>query len=542
MSRANDYRRAARSQSHFGFLIFDFGLRMRTQRMRAPQAPQSKIQNPKSKIVSPRSGLTLIEMLMATAITLLMMAAIVNLFAAMTSSISNRRALIELNGQVRQVRQRLALDLAGCTVPSGAGGIMPWRQRPGEAIGYLEIVEGALNDGFPSNLLNDDDGDGYPDGIDVTTSIIPSSQRLDPDSDWITDARGLGDADDVLALTVRSLDEPFVANIGGDRVESNLAEVLWYAREVEPVDDTTTNNFYEDRVDPTDASSAIGEPGMRTIYRQVRLIAPWLPAGSDYDSLISTHNDPVSGQRVPNTLADLTRREFRAGHRYDAGSPATAYGFPHELGIQGRFYSSEHAVLNDALAFDVRVFDPGAPAYGYKGLVVEPGSPGWVQAVAAAAPIVGFGTYVDLGWDDNGGAGGGPNYIPVTGPLAPPAPMFQRERQVGWHPRFLLENNDPALFRGTPAVYDTWTWHYENDGANQDNVNNIPAAQWRFDNIDTGRDGLDNDGLNGVDDAGERETSPPYPVPLRGVKVILRTYERDARQVREVSVTNSFVP
>ena len=31
---------------------------------------------------------------------------------------------------------------------------------------------------------------------------------------------------------------------------------------------------------------------------------------------------------------------------------------------------------------------------------------------------------------------------------------------------------------------------------------------------DEGTDGFDNDGTNGVDDVGERETSPPYPVPL----------------------------
>jgi hypothetical protein len=40
----------------------------------------------------------------------------------------------------------------------------------------------------------------------------------------------------------------------------------------------------------------------------------------------------------------------------------------------------------------------------------------------------------------------------------------------------------------------------------------------------------------------ERETSPPYPVPLRGVRAILRIYEPDARQIREASVTHSFVP
>ena len=45
-------------------------------------------------------------------------------------------------------------------------------------------------------------------------------------------------------------------------------------------------------------------------------------------------------------------------------------------------------------------------------------------------------------------------------------------------------------------------------------------------------------GINGVDDPLERETSPPYPVPLAGVKVVLRVYERDARQVREASVTH----
>jgi hypothetical protein len=126
------------------------------------------------------------------------MAAIVNLFATMTSSISSRRAVIELNSQLRQVRQRLALDLAGCTVPPGDQGLMPWRQRPGEAIGYFEIVEGEQSDADPSDLLDDDNPtDGYPDGIDVTTSIIPGSQVLDPDSDWVTDARALGDYDDV---------------------------------------------------------------------------------------------------------------------------------------------------------------------------------------------------------------------------------------------------------------------------------------------------------------------------------------------------------
>ncbi len=46
----------------------------------------------------------------------------------------------------------------------------------------------------------------------------------------------------------------------------------------------------------------------------------------------------------------------------------------------------------------------------------------------------------------------------------------------------------------------------------------------------------------GPDDVGERETVPPYDKPLRGVQVLLRLYERDSRQMRQVSVNQSFVP
>ena len=123
------------------------------------------------------------------------------------------------------------------------------------------------------------------------------------------------------------------------------------------------------------------------------------------------------------------------------------------------------------------------------------------------------------------------------------------------------------FFRGYPAVYDTWTWHYENDGRDQDDTNGNddiddvvtdPSAipyDPRTGAIDEGTNGRDEPsptatvtsgpnerGVNGVDDIWERETSPPYPYPLRGVKVVLRVYERDARQIRESSVTNGFVP
>jgi hypothetical protein len=108
------------------------------------------------------------------------------------------------------------------------------------------------------------------------------------------------------------------------------------------------------------------------------------------------------------------------------------------------------------------------------------------------------------------------------------------------------------------AVYDTWSFHYENNGLNEDRLR-FDGTMWQVittDQVDEGTNGLDDLGSYsdghvaaagrnprlGPDDVGERETAPPYDRPLRGVQVVLRLYERDSRQVRQVSVNQHFVP
>lgn len=54
---------------------------------------------------------TLVEMLVAMAITLVMMAAVVTLFANVTNSVRNRRATTEMTGLLRHVRNTLQQDL-----------------------------------------------------------------------------------------------------------------------------------------------------------------------------------------------------------------------------------------------------------------------------------------------------------------------------------------------------------------------------------------------------------------------------------------------
>jgi hypothetical protein len=89
------------------------------------------------------------------------------------------------------------------------------------------------------------------------------------------------------------------------------------------------------------------------------------------------------------------------------------------------------------------------------------------------------------------------------------------------------------------STYDTWSFHYEHDGIRQPGAS-IPGV------IDAGTNGLDDNPNNaatyGVDDMSERETSPPYPYPLRGLRVKIRVYEPGSKQVREVTIAHSFVP
>ena len=588
----------------------------------------SFLHNSKSAISRTSLGITLIEILIGMAITLIMMAAVVNLFANIGQSVSNRRAAMEMNNQLRVVRAQLYNDLAGATCPAKT-----W-QRPGSDNGYIEIIEGRWTDTEPSALT---DGITINGELDYATSQVPSGgdPEVIPPNVATVDAKtngfGLGDYDDVLALTVRSTGEPFIGEVVTLRddndpsdpvdptdpndweariIRSHYAEIIWYSVE-----------------NPADGS--LGEPGMRTVYRRVLLIAPWvtLPSGvketnffQRYD--ISARTDGA-GNWVANTLSDLTKRENRflrvadptlyphlmvsTGSGFGAGAsqtvntmgggtddlrvPARIQWFANGNGqitnyivdpdSRGRFDSTggipeiqitggttnpsprpvmgrigqveigtnnfveawevvqvtngpaplaysrfgEDVMLNDVLAFDLRVYDPGAPiaslTTGTLVNALEPSDAGW-YAPSSASEVIGFGAYVDLGWDP------GVNYdysLIADAPL----PLFQQARQPGWHPR-----TGTTVGYGFPAVYDTWSLHYESDGIDQDFSSDNNSG------VDEGKNGLDDDFVNGVDDPGERETSPPYDVPLRGIQVKLRLYERDTRQIRQATVTKSF--
>jgi hypothetical protein len=134
--------------------------------------------------------------------------------------------------------------------------------------------------------------------------------------------------------------------------------------------------------------------------------------------------------------------------------------------------------------------------------------------------------------------------------LAPTLPASGKPNVGMWPTR----SNTPIPL----ATFGTWSTHYETDGLDQDgdaeSGSPVDSLTGLFkadgidndgngvidDGIDEGADGLDSDGANGVDDPGERETSPPYLAPLRGLQVRFRMIEHDTRQVRQVTVETDF--
>lgn len=247
---------------------------------------------------------------------------------------------------------------------------------------------------------------------------------------------------------------------------------------------------------------------------------------------------------------------------------------------------AEDVILTNVIGFDVKVWDPGAPLVhpvdGNGNPIVDgvllPGDADYVASLAKAyAAYVGsgndpavwaqyfvsFGAYVDLNYMCLLGPENNtlpvsqwvPRYRPLPGM---PEPLFHHAGQYRSGLRGTAPDPDPVNNGITilNSVYDTWSFHYEHDGVQQfpdrpadlgtngfdDDLPGVDDdGDGQVDEDDNG-DGVTDDRNGVVDDITEMETSPPYPVPLRGIQVTIRVFEPDSRQVREVTVVQDFLP
>ena len=601
-------------------------------------------------------GVTLIELMVALAITMIMMTAVVTLFANLSSTVSNSRALIEISERLRAARNRLQLDLAGHTATT----LPPCARRRRRLFGDHRRTEQRRDVGAGDHVrrrAERDGGDGRrnqrPQRGQQSVDFVSSASGTDSNGNIVYPGSIMGDADDVLALTVRSSGEPFVGwgwnSTTNTRmlVESPTAEVIWYAvpngRSL-PAGATTTNpNPYPIQ--------------LYTLYRRVLLVSPQsVPTGTFavpftsttpvtvplfYNNLdLSVRSSPggtVGSIAVGNSLTDLTNRQNRFLHAFTLGGSSDGVlltqfsGWPQNVLPPSLAMSSfpnpilhpsytvtsggstslisllvsvpaalnnatnltvpanaptmvqnsrlgEDVILTDVLSFDVRVFDPMAPLMtAATGEVLVPSDPGYVNATGNVA---GFGAFVDMGYA---------NLTPtptaklnVNPPQGTPAPYPQLQSYFSNFPNAISTASggytvsQAAHFNANaqlmPQTYDTFSLGFDQNNFDEDE--NPTGANGM---IDQGADGLDDDPTatpgqsnpDGIVDnvpqvsapylvstgagttptvtkgsvsAGERETLPPYPFPLRGVQVILRVYEPDTRQVRQVTIVQDFLP
>ncbi|MFW6171505.1 MAG: PulJ/GspJ family protein [Planctomycetota bacterium] len=495
--------------------------------------------------------MTLVEMLVATALSLLIVLAVTQVFRVVGDNVLSTRAVAEMSSQLRATSNQLRRDLGQLTVP-----VRPWTDYD-SGQGYFEYHEG------PASDMRD------PTGTVHSETTLGDSETP------------LGDYDDILMFTAKSQGTPFTGQIPDDDnpvIESNAAEIAWFTS-------------FNDRNDNNQV-----DPGEITLHRRVLLVKPELNithtdgqpildiAGtSDTSELgprefyhlydisvgyrpgVNDAGEPV-WIRFANSLQNLSLRENRTAH-FHADPDASNYQayylrqFPYPLSRQrlapqgtevdeDQFASpmetpttladayGQDVIQSQLLAFDVQAYDPE--------VVIEKAE------VAPSSPSVSTTNYESVLPDDPGygndanqpvGRGG---YVDLFySRYASGSSVFSGRPHVRsglWPPQLPV------------ATYDTWTMFYEHDGVPQDErvreilLNSLSEDEVRdrlgppHGSADWGTDGIDNNNDFGVDDVGERETSPPYPVPLRGIRVRMRIMDPDSRQVRQVTVSSDFIP
>ena len=309
-----------------------------------------------------RRGMTLVEMLVATAVTLILVGLIVQLFGVVGNSVTASRSLLESTDQLRSTAFRLRTDLSGITaVPLPPA-------RPESDRGYLEIIEGPKTDATFA-----------PSGI-------------------------LGDYDDVLMFTTRSPGGPFVGTFGGSQsIESMTAEVAWFCQpaSVQPISGLTIYNLYRKQM------LVMGVVGAGSFANTNSITGATIPSVyNSYDLSLR----PEGSALYPNSLGDLTKRENRFLHILASGS-AASFPFSCLIGptVSGIVFDAasgrqgEDLILTNVIAFDVRVYDPEAAMRSSGDQVLTPGDRGY-GAASAISPTP-KGAYIDLGADIDVGVG-----------------------------------------------------------------------------------------------------------------------------------------
>ncbi len=226
-------------------------------------------------------GFTLLEVLVATAITLVMMISLAQVFKVIGDSMKQGRAALQINNTLRSIAYRIRNDLNNLTVRLDP----PTDSSNGT--GYFAYFDGGLCD-YSFTLYDPNNGNEYP---KVSTDLIRSSR--------------FGDLDDVLMYTVRAGDSWFTGKVpqfilnGTNPANANdLAMVTISAQHAEvavfvrPID-LNLDGIYDD-------ADSDGLPDGYQLYYRALLVRPDLndPPGVTGDNML-----PFRGTSDPWLIA-----------------------------------------------------------------------------------------------------------------------------------------------------------------------------------------------------------------------------------------------
>lgn len=551
-----------------------------------------------------RCGYTLVEMLTATLLTLMMMGAVATLFESIGGAITDSRALLEVQDRLRGAAGRLQADLASLTVtvqpprrPEANEGGLEIIEGPVGPVIRPEAYALDSDTSLPDTTVGDNDdilwftvrssgqaflgrsgGTGtiesdtaevvwFVRGRTLYRRVLLVAPHLLRQYD--TNSDGVLDRQDAVMAGGDSFHRMFDVSARPQTYANNSAIMTGWAPNTLG-DLTKRENRFAHRLHATqDAPPGGGFPFSASRWGQLGL-----PTASETSSPLWMTWPDIATLAGNASVADVWQVDFwLRPHPWTetipnpAPPPATLPRADPTTGILNAYAGpavGEDVILTDVIGFDVKVWDPNAPIVTLRDTSVNPprviaslvpGDPGYLGAVANIGNTVGnisyavdsLGAYADLNYlcpmgpetspDPNDFASPYPRYKDTATALGLPLPHFfgAGDRRSG------LRGMEP--FAGPPpgpllrATYDTWSFHYENDGIDQFGDGRIDPGTNGFDDNAIGQPGY---GV--VDDPSEMETSPPYPVPLRGIQVKIRVFEPGSRQVREVTVVQDFLP
>ena len=163
--------------------------------------------------VSIRSGFTLVEMLLATALALILLVSVIQIFLMMNNGFAESRVLLDLLGRVRNAQLTLQSDLSHYTTV-----MMPPRSA------WME--DGYFSCGKLSNVtsigLQAEGGGFYQKGGPANAAsganrVFLDSRMIDPEQDY-----------HYIAMTVCNKDAPFHFTEAAQTHDTPYAEVVWF--------------------------------------------------------------------------------------------------------------------------------------------------------------------------------------------------------------------------------------------------------------------------------------------------------------------------